>query len=226
MTPNGKSADGWTLGLSRGWTWHMRLTGAGHAVARIEQTSPDGHLAGNAIEVRTTDLHWVAHWLRGSYMADEWPPMRQFGGGAVLFMEPVPKPELWIEQQNPHEHGSEVLSSTDAPKGRLMLFEEDLRPIVEWLLERSSVLGVDFVSMRGRPAGATPAGPALENQSARGSSAPVDKTGEESTDPRTIAAPTIDGLDPKHASKLVVSSKQKLRRQRNSVLLLSAPPSS
>ena len=133
-----------TLTLSRGWRWRLRFTEGGRRTVHIEQNHPEGEPIWSGIAIQIDELSWVAHWLRGAYTADEWPPQRRFPGGSVLSMEPVPRPELCIELlvgEWPVEWhpGSSSL--------RVMLFEEDLRPLVEWLETVAATLGV---SIRGR----------------------------------------------------------------------------
>lgn len=136
------------LQLSRGWIWRVSLIGTGDSTARIDQSHHDAAQAHNSIQFPVIDLPRVAGWIRGSYSAEEWPSHERFSDGTVLRMDPNPKPELQIEQRRNQEEistttgrGSEIVAS-------LTLYEEDLIPLVEWLLEVSSELGVDLVSQR------------------------------------------------------------------------------
>lgn len=145
MPSNDFSSETPMLALSRGWLWRMRFAGDERQTVHVEQWNPQEKTVGEGIEIQIDDLPWVARWLRGSYTADEWPSQRQFPGGSVLSMEPVPKPELWIEQKSSRESLGESYPRSSVR--RLMLFEEDLRPLVAWLEERTKALGV---GMRGR----------------------------------------------------------------------------
>lgn len=152
------------LALSRERSWALLLDGADQQTIRIADVSADGTRAHSEIALLITDLPWVARWLRGSYTADEWPPETRLPSGASLSMEPVPKPELWIEQWAlPSDHPQPAARKQIR---RLMLFEEDLRPVVEWLLQYCNTHGLDLGSARPRAARAD----ATEEMSASGTS--------------------------------------------------------
>lgn len=137
-----------SLTLSHGWTWVLTRKVGDDGVFRIEQTnSADREAPSASIEVHVVDVPWIGHWLRGSYTADEWPPVRNFPGGTVLFMLPDPKPEVWLEQFPDSDDGT-WYGHNDTVRGaknvgRLVLFEEDLQRIVAWLEELSTTFGID-----------------------------------------------------------------------------------
>lgn len=148
-----------SLRMSAGWLWRMELSRAGAELAHIVQFAPTGEIAGEGITLHITDLPWFAHWLRGSYSGHEWPPERMMPSGATLFVEPNPTPELWIERRTPRpwthadsddfqwEHDSlgdpqQERDPVPTPP-RLMLFQEDLQPLVGWLEQCSEAFGVD-----------------------------------------------------------------------------------
>lgn len=137
-----------SLALSHGWKWELTRKSADAGVFRIVQTNSDDRNAPAAsIEVRVVDLPWIWIWLMGSYSAEEWPSTRNFPGGTVLFMEPNPKPEVWLVQFPDSDdgtwYGHGESSRPAEPVGRLVLFEEDLQPIVAWLEELSTRFGIE-----------------------------------------------------------------------------------
>jgi hypothetical protein len=144
-TPEGNLPK--SLTLSHGWIWVLTRKVGDDGVFRIEQTNPAYPESATAsIEVHVVDVPWICHWLRGSYTADEWPHVRNFPGGTVLFMLPHPKPEVWLEQFPDSDDGTwygHDDSVRDAQAvGRLVLFEEDLKHIVAWLNELTTAFGI------------------------------------------------------------------------------------
>jgi len=133
-------SSGRILLLSRGWIWSAHLIGTEGVTARIDQSQPEANEE-NSLQFPLTDLPRVAHWIRGSYSAEEWPSQRRFSDGTALFMSPNPTPELRICSTT--DRAGEIVAA-------LTLYEEDLVPLVEWLDELASEFGVDLVTQRRR----------------------------------------------------------------------------
>lgn len=137
-----------SLELSHGWKWELTRKQDDAGVFRIVQTnSADRNAPAAAIEVHVVDLPWIWIWLMGSYSAEEWPSIRNFPGGTVLHMAPDPKPEVWLMQFPDSDDGTRYGHGESfrraEPIGRLVLFEEDLQPIVAWLEALSTRFGIE-----------------------------------------------------------------------------------
>ena len=142
-----------SLSLSHGWKWNLTRKPGDDGIFRIEQTNGHDRKAPSAsIEVHAVDLPWIWIWLRGAYTAEEWPSTRNFPGGTVLFMEPNPKPEVWLVQYPSSDDGLWYGQGRNfrepKPVGRLVLFEEDLRPLVAWLEGLYTRFGIDMRAAR------------------------------------------------------------------------------